>query len=368
MSTERELQETRARGPRQEKKRKKRRGILLSILVILIIVPIATGVILMQILVPETSDTPNLTGETINITIPAGASTTAIADILEENGLIDNALIFRLQSRYWEFDGTYKQGTYDIDTGLDNIQLMQALQIGVVMEAMKITIPEGYTTQQMANRVEQLGIGTADEFIAETRKNDYDYAYLEAGANRDYPLEGYLFPSTYHITEDTTVRGLIELMLKTFNQIYEAELKPAMEAQGNVYTLDEYVIMASIIEKEIAIDTERPIASSVIHNRLDIGMPLQMDATVLYAMGIVKENVTYADLETESLYNTYQVDGLPIGPISSPGKASLVAAITPDDTNYYYYVVEAQGKMNHVYAENYDDFLKAKANYKASQN
>ncbi len=311
-----------------------------------------------------------LSGDTVTIVIPAGASTEGIATILHNANLIPNVLMFRIQSRIDGFDGTYQQGTYQVDRGLTMSQIMELLQTGVVMqEGVWITIPEGYTTVQIANKVEELGIASAAEFVAATKTGNHavEYDFLYDLPDREMPLEGYLFPQTYVIQEGDTVDALIHLMLQEFQRVYESEMRPLLEASGLEYTLDEFVTMASIVEKEIVVTEERPRAAGVIYNRLNRGMQLQMDATVLYAMGIVKEDVTYADLEFDSPYNTYKVAALPIGPISNPGKESLLAVVQPESHNYLYYVLEKRGASNHVYTETYDEFLTAKNNYLASK-
>lgn len=308
-----------------------------------------------------------VTGELIEIVIPDGASTTAIAEILYENELISSVLQFRVKSRLEEYDGTFKRGTYDIDKGTNTKDIMDILQLGTVVQENKITIPEGYTVQQIAKKVEEIGFATAEEFIDEVQNGVFDYDFInDIPEDRDYRLEGYLFPNTYMVSEKSTVNDLIGIMLAEFNRVYETEMKPYLDTYEHGYTLDELVVMASIIEKEIVVVEEKPRAAGVIYNRLDAGMPLQMDATVLYAMGIVKEDVTYADLEIESPYNTYKVNGLPVGPISNPGALSLVATVNPEEHKYIYYVLEAKGQSNHVYTETYDDFLKAKEKYKNS--
>ncbi|WP_317856112.1 endolytic transglycosylase MltG [Chakrabartyella piscis] len=335
------------------------------ILVVLSLIACYASFITMSEFMQDSGKETVLTGIEVEIVIPEGASTIAIAEILKENQLINDTWIFRIKSRIDGYDGTFKQGTYHIDTGLTSEEIMEMLQNGVVYDGdVKFTIPEGYNTLQIAEKLESEGICTTEEFIAAANEDVYDYDFLEGLPDRDYRLEGYLFPNTYYITDDATAYDVVTVMLDGFDAMYN-EAYRELVAQGE-YTLDEYVTMASIIEKEIAVADERAIASGVIRNRLESGMPLQMDATVLYAMGIIKEDVTYTDLEVDSPYNTYKVTGLPIGPISNPGASSFEAALYPEDHNYIYYVVEAKGQSNHLYFENYDDFLVAKNNYQNS--
>lgn len=360
------LSRSREQRARRRKQKARKRLMIWGTLLIVFTLTLTVGLFMAaKSFVTSPSGEAVLTGTTVTVEIPQGASTSAIADILKENGLIKSTLMFRLQSRLDGYDGTYRQGSYDIDTGLKPTEIMQLLQTGVVVEnQLKITIPEGYNTLQIAARVEEAGIATAEEFIEVANTATFDFDFLEGLPEREYRLEGYLFPDTYFLLESTTAYDLIEMMLKRFSQIYTDEYKQVVA--NSAYTLDELVTMASIIEKEIAVADERQTAAGVIYNRLAIGMPLQMDATVLYAMGIVKEDVTYADLEVDSPYNTYKVPALPIGPIASPGAASFYAALYPEDNKYYYYVVEARGQSNHVYCETYEQFLAAKAKYQAS--
>ena len=309
------------------------------------------------------SDTPTL-GKEVEFTIPAGATTSDIADILHEKGLISSKLMFRVNSKFGGYDGTYMQGTYKIAMGTDEEEIMKILQSGLVYnESIKITIPEGYTAAQIANAAEENGICTADEFITEMNTGAFNFDFISSLPERQYRLEGYLFPDTYFISLDGGAHELIEKMLTRFDDIYNENVKSYVDKSD--YTMDEIITIASIIESEIRADSERTIAAGVIYNRLKIGMKLQMDATVQYAQGLRKEVVTYDDLSIDSPYNTYKVDGLPLGPISNPGKTSLVAAVTPDDNNYLYYVLKDRTSGEHFYTDDYNEFLKAKEQYKS---
>ncbi|MFV0314769.1 MAG: endolytic transglycosylase MltG [Anaerotignum sp.] len=361
-------EQNRLRERRQKREKKRRRTKMLKTLIFVLIL-IAIGCLSFTVsknLMSSPNEEAQLTGETVTVTIPEGSTTKDIAAILKENKLINSVFMFRLNSKNGGFDGTYQQGTYEIDKGLNETQIMELLQTGAVYNELKITIPEGYTTKQIAQRAEEMGICTAEEFIEECNTGIFDFEFVKDLPDRDFKLEGYLFPDTYYIKETTTANDLIQAMLARFEQMYTQEYQDVVASSG--YTLDELVTIASVIEKEIKLDDERPRAAGVIYNRLEGGMPLQIDATVLYAMGIVKEDITTVDLQYESPYNTYQVTGLPVGPISSPGELSFKAALYPEDNDYIYYVVEAKGKDNHVFCETYDEFLKAKEVYKASGN
>lgn len=301
---------------------------------------------------------------TVSFTIPSGASTRDIADILEENGLISSKLLFRISSKLNKYDGTYMQGDYEIEKGTDSEEIMKILQSGKVFsESIRITIPEGYTASQIAEAAESAGICTYDEFINEMNNGEFDFEFTKNLPDRQYRLEGYLFPDTYDINKDGGARELIEKMLSRFNEIYTEFVEEG--AKKSSYSMDELITIASIIESEIKFADERQTASGVIYNRLNMGMKLQMDATVQYAQGLRKEVVTYDDLSIDSPYNTYKVTGLPLGPISNPGKASLIAAVTPEDNDYIYYVLKDRTSGEHFYTSSYNEFLKAKEQYKS---
>ena len=303
--------------------------------------------------------------QTVRITIPEGAVTKDIAEILEENGLISSKLMFRLQSKYKGYDGTYVKGTYDIPIGTDSEEIMKIIQAGpVVDESRKVTIPEGYTAKRIAETLEEKGIVTADEFIDEMNNGQFDYDFLKDIPKRDYYLEGYLFPATYQFEEGATAHDVICAMLDRFQIAYDNILKNV----SSDYTTDEIITIASMVESEIQVDSERSIAAGVIYNRLAQGMKLQIDSTVQYALGTRNEVVTYEDLEIDSPYNTYLYAGLPAGPICNPGEAALEAAANPDDNDYLYYVVKERGSGEHVFTNNYEDFLKAKEEYQNSFN
>lgn len=351
---------------RHKKRRKKRRMSGFVKVLIILLVGLLIGFLAFQFMehmMASEEEPVNLTGQTVTVTIPEGATTRDIAHILKENKLIKNEFLFRLSSKMDGFDGTYQQGTYEIDTGLSKTQIMELLQTGVVMEQRKVTIPEGYTAKQIAERAEEAEVCTAQEFLDECNTGTFDYEFLQNLPEREYRLEGYLFPSTYFLSDEMTAHDLIDMMLAKFDEVYQ---KYKSDIDSGEYSLDEIVTIASMVEKEISVPEERPRAAGVMYNRLKQGMSLGIDATVYYAVGKVGGELTKEDLNTESPYNTRKKEGLPLGPISNPGEASIEAAVHPESHNYLYYVLEAQGKQNHVYCETYEEFTAAKEAYQAS--
>ena len=313
----------------------------------------------------QTVDVDMNSDETIAVDIPQGSSTKDIAAILKDNGIISSELSFRLKSRLNGADGTYNYGTFYLTKNMSVEQIISTLQGTAETDtAHRLTIPEGYTAKQIAALVDEKGIATSDEFINEMNNGTFEYEFLEGIPKRENYLEGYLFPDTYFLSGNETAHDIIVMMLNRFEEIYNKSLKGHVESTG--YTLDEIVTVASMVESEAKLDEERPIIAGVIYNRLNIDMPLQIDSTVQYALSTRNEVVTESDLEVDSPYNTYKNKGLPAGPICNPGESSLLAALNPEKHNYYYYVLKEQGGSEHYFAETYDEFLEAKAQYQAT--
>ena len=313
----------------------------------------------------QTVDIDMNSDDTIAVEIPQGSTTKEIASILKENGIISSELSFRLKSRFSGADGTYNYGTFYLSKEMSVEQIISTLQGTAKTDtAHRLTIPEGYTAKQIAALVDEKGIATSDEFINEMNNGTFEYDFLEGIPKRENYLEGYLFPDTYFLSGNESAHDIIVMMLNRFEQIYNESLKDYVDSTG--YTLDQIVTVASMVESEAKLDEERPIIAGVIYNRLAIDMPLQIDSTVQYALSTRNEVVTESDLEVDSPYNTYKNKGLPAGPICNPGKASLLGALNPEKHNYYYYVLKERGGSEHYFAENYEDFLEAKAQYQAT--
>lgn len=219
----------------------------------------------------------------------------------------------------------------------------------------RLTIPEGFTVRQVARRVEELGICSAEDFMAAATAGDYQLPILpvEQAGN----LEGLLFPKTYDITENMQPRDLVRRLLDQFAlEAASINLERSRELGITPY---QAVIVASLIEREVVVEEERPLVAAVIYNRLRAGMRLQIDATVQYALPQWKERLTYEDLKVDSPYNTYLHAGLPPTPICNPGRPSLEAALAPAQVDYLYYVATGEGGR-HFFTADYQEFLRAK--------
>lgn len=303
--------------------------------------------------------------EIFTVDIKEGSSTSAIALTLKEKGLIKNPAVFKLFSRIKGYDNTYQAGVYSLSPSMNMQKMMEIIANGNT-STVKVTIPEGFTLTQIAEKFEALGFFSVDGFFYEIETGSFDYPfmkYLPEGKNR---LEGFLYPETYFMYENATAHDCIDKMLSHFNSLCtEEHYKKAEELNLNIL---EAVTVASLIQRETMVSTEGPKVASVIYNRLKIGQALGIDATIQYALPEHKDRLTYDDLKVESPYNTYKNKGLPPGPICSPSIDALNAALNPADTDYYYYVLSPNKDGSHNFSESYEEFLSNKRKYKESLN
>lgn len=222
-------------------------------------------------------------------------------------------------------------------------------------QEMQLVIPEGYTLARVGMTLEEMGICTAEEFIRETQNGDFSSYPLVAAQtpdeNRCFLLEGYLFPDTYSIYSTETPNAVIGKLLSNTETRITPELRARIDTGG--YTVDEILTLASIIEKEALGGYHMPMISSVLHNRLDAGMQLQCDVTIVYVEGAVKPFIDGDINRYNEYYNTYKCPALPAGAICNPGLAAIEAALSPADTDYYYFVTDED--RNYYYASTWEE-------------
>jgi len=294
------------------------------------------------------------------LTVPPRSSAAEIASLLREEGVIRSELAFRVFVRCKGLEGGLKAGEYELSPALSTPAVVERLFLGRQVTK-RFTVPEGYNTAQIAALLGREGLADPQEFLDEVATGRFSYPFLEGLPSGTRRLEGYLFPDTYTVTRDTGTRRIIDCMLARFAAESE-RLNLAERAERVGLNLREAVILASLIEREARHDEERRIISGVLHNRLRLGMPLQVDATVLYALGrTAAEQVTLEDIKVDDPYNTYRITGLPPGPISNPGAASLAAAVDPAETPYLYYVAKPDGR--HAFAVTLEEHNRNKALY-----
>ncbi|CAG9619424.1 endolytic transglycosylase MltG [Sutcliffiella rhizosphaerae] len=291
-----------------------------------------------------------------SVEIPIGSSTTMIGQILEDHGIIKSGKIFRYYVKFKNESG-FQAGEYELSPSMKLDDIIGHLKQGRVQQdvVFQITIPEGRQLEQIAEILEKrIGV-SKDEFMEKANDKSYLSSLIEKFPkviteeilNEDikYALEGYLFPATYPFyVANPTIEEIIEVMLQKTSEILEDdELRIAMA--NKEFTPHKLLTMASLIEAEATVQTDREMIASVFYNRIDVGMPLQTDPTVLYALGEHKERTLYEDLAVDSPYNTYRNQGLPPGPIANAGVSSIQAALEPADTEYYYFLATPEGEV-----------------------
>ncbi len=285
----------------------------------------------------------------IFVDIPHGLGVSAIGHRLVESGVIKNDWAFRLAVWRRGAARTLKAGEYRFTGEVRATEVVDQLVAGSVF-LRPVTFPEGLTIAEMAAVFESAGLGTKAMFTAAAQRGSLVHA---ADASAD-DLEGYLFPETYNLPRDAGAEMLVEQMAARFLAVYDARLREAARARG--LTTRQVVTIASLIEKETSRADERPLVSAVYQNRMRIGMGMQCDPTVIYALqraGRWNGNLTRENLQFDSPYNTYRYSGLPPGPIAAPGRASLEAAVAPADVPYLYFVSRNDG--SHVFASTLDE-------------
>lgn len=295
-------------------------------------------------------------GEPVHVSIKPGSSSADIAAQVAGQEVVVNALVFRLYIKDHGAQDQLQAGEYDMRTGMSYAEALALLKKGPGIKYYKVTIPEGLTVSETAAIVAKKTPITTDAFVAEAVNSGYNFPFLK-GLKTD-SLEGYLFPKTYTVTDRTTARDLVTLMLRQFGKETTGLDLSVIGKKG--YTLHDAIIVASMVEMEAKLDSERSLVSAVVYNRLDRGMLLQMCSTVEFALPERKEALSYQDLEVESPYNTYKNEGLPPGPIASPGLKSIEAALHPAAFDYLYFVLTGDDG-SHTFTASYDEFSKVKA-------
>ncbi len=328
------------------------------VIFVAILALVVSGAIFLHAVTPVSTDK-----STVNIDIPSGASTGYIASILKEKNLINSSTAFKLVSKFKNYDGKYKAGVYAVSPSMSMEKMMKIISEGK-SDTLRLTIPEGFTLSQIAEKFESLGISTQDEFWYEIENGKFNYKFVNNLPEGKTRLEGFLYPETYFIYKNTTAHECIDRMLSQFNSLFTNEYYE--KAASMNLSVREVVTIASLIERETNADNEGGKVASVIYNRLKAGRLLQIDASVQYALPNHKTRLTYDDLQVDSPYNTYKYKGLPIGPICSPGISAINAALNPENTDYFYYVLSPKNDGTHNFSHSYDEFLVNKQKYKES--
>ena len=295
-------------------------------------------------------------GIAVQVEVVAGASASEIARVLGEENVISSAGEFEQAVRAQRATDRLQAGVYELETGMNVNAVIAVLIEGPARgEVFRITVIEGLSISQMLESLGRQTDFTGDDLAAALLDGSVTSDLLPGEPTTIQDWEGILFPDTYEISDEFTAVDVLSLMARTAEQRVESVDWTALEARG--LTPYQGIVIASMIEREVVVDEERALVASVILNRLEIGMRLQIDATVLYALGNPGRAPTFEDLEFDSPYNTYQIDGLPPTPIAGPRLASLVAAASPSDSEYLFYVL-ADEDGHHAFTDDFDDFLR----------
>ncbi|MFN2488498.1 MAG: endolytic transglycosylase MltG [Actinomycetota bacterium] len=298
-------------------------------------------------------------GRRVEVVVPDGASASDIGTLLEDAGVVRSALGFRLATYLDGGAGDIQAGSYRLRRGLTARAALGALTRGPEIEVVTITFPEGSWLTDFARVVTKDTGLSGDRFLRLARSGRVRSKLRPRSVDT---LEGLLWPSTYEVGEDAGVRSLLErLVAESEAQVEEVDLA---RLRGMGLSPYEAVIVASLIEAEARVPSDRSKIAAVILNRLGAGMPLGIDATVAYAIGERGADLTVSDLAVDSPYNTRKHAGLPPTPIGAPGRASLEAAAAPAAGEWLYFVVsDCDGR--HAFSETYDEFLADKAAYRS---
>lgn len=298
----------------------------------------------------------------VEIVIKSGMNTTQIAELLNEKKVIRNPYFFLFSAKINNQGTNLKAGAYEMHENMDYDDALALLEKGPARKVFKIVIPEGLRVDQVAEKIAVQS--NLDQDILNSIITSGGVSEDEMFVKAPWPTyEGFLFPKTYEVFEDSQADDLIKRMLDQF--LKETKSVDWRLSQSWGLTKYDIIIIASLIEREAMLDEERPKVAAVIFNRLQKGMPLQIDATVQYALGGNNPKLTTDDLKVESVYNTYINLGLPPGPICSPGLESIKAALSPAEVDFLYYVLTGKDG-SHTFTNSYEEFLAAKVSAKNS--
>ncbi|MFC2075585.1 endolytic transglycosylase MltG [candidate division KSB1 bacterium] len=306
-----------------------RNRLLLAAVPLLIVVAVV-------VLLPP-GNRPAATGDqSVELVIPRGATLRSIAHRLEDSGLISRPRWFVFSSLVRGEEKSFKAGRYLVKPGTSLAAVRRMLITGTTA-AYRVTVPEGLKLEETARVWAEAGVVEADQFMALAADREILDKYGVPAAS----LEGYLYPETFEVEHGISPRDLIDIQVGKLLEIFTPEMTKRAELLN--LTRHQVISLASIIEKEAKLAHERPIVSGVFHNRLKKRRPLESCATVLYALGYHKPRLTYKDLQVKSPYNTYRRRGLPSGPICSPGRNSIMAALYPAEVDYMFFVANGDG-------------------------
>jgi len=289
----------------------------------------------------------------VEITIPQGASLNHVSQLLYNKQVIKSKLWFKYKAQSEKIDKKIRPGTYTFNSNISIDEIFELIQQGGSNASIVLTIPEGFTIYQIAQRIESSGLGKVEDFIATTKKYFKEKGYDFPTEDIFYEMEGYLYPDTYYFNAEQDMMDIVGTLAQTMDKVFTDEYKS--KAKEMDLSLHQVLTIASLIEREAYSNEEMSKISGVIYNRIKKNMLLGIDATVIYGIGKGEKHINrvlYSHLEDPSPFNTYQHLGLPPGPIAAPSKAAINAALYPEKHDYLYYVLSEDG---HVFNRTYEE-------------
>ena len=345
---------------KKRKRRRSRKSFLPKVLLTLVMLVIVLGLGLFY----REYSRKTREGDSVIVEIPEGTSTREVTSLLKEKGLIRFELPFYLKLYQTGNQGKLRYGTYELNTGMSLDDLIGALVMGAAEEQLVLTIPEGYSVEQIGALLEEKRIMTAEEFCKAVKNAAAGFRFSGELPSEDtvyFQLQGYLFPDTYYLEADVTPDQLVATLLEEFENKYDEKCLERTKELG--MTVDEVLTRASLVEKETDLSEEFATIAGVINNRLDQKMKLQFDSTVVYGMtdgqyGV--DRVMYSHLKDDSAYNTYKIPGLPPGPICNPGMEAIMAVLYPEEHDYLFFMMDSKkNDGSNLFFETYEEHMAA---------
>jgi UPF0755 protein len=337
----------------------RRRGAI-AVIAVVAVVALAVVAFLFALFQPFAGDGE---GDPFNLKVPRGATVGEVGDLLAENDVVSNSALFRLRAKLSGQDSKIREGDHQFRRNMSYAAALDQLAVETVSKKLTVTIPEGLSRSEAAERVAADGI--PGDYMGDTVKSKLLNPQNYGAQGRAEDLEGFLFPATYELKRGSDSLDLVDQQLEAFKQnIGSVNMKYARKKNLTTY---DVLIIASMIEREVSVPKERRKVAAVIYNRLKRGEPLGIDATIRFAVDDWQNPLTESDLAVDSPYNTRTNAGLPPGPIGSPGLASIQAAANPARIDALFYVVKPGACGEHVFSETLEQFNRDAEAYRQAQ-
>lgn len=308
----------------------------------------------------------SVAGKNVEVTIKKGSTSKEVGAVLKKKGVIHYETAFLLKLYFSDYRGKLRYGTFDLNDGMSLSKVIKSLATQDGQKENTFTIPEGYTIEMTANKLEKEGIMSAQEFLTAVTNAADTFKYKDILPDKTkvfYQLQGYIYPDTYYLSKDITGDQLVAKMLDEFDKKFDETRQQKASQLG--MSIEEVLIRASLLQKETELPEEYPVIAGVIQNRLDKNMKLQFDSTAVYALtngqyGIAR--VMYKDLKVDSPYNTYKYKGLPVGPICNPSLAAIDGVLNPQKSDYLYFQMDTvKNDGSNIFSKTYEEHQAASA-------